>query len=218
MKNDLRLINKPSLADALYAQKNDIFTQFNCHRVGIIQELDATSFTATIQIVDNLVKDTYNGTVQYPFPPLAGVPVFMPCDVDKGLTFPIGKGTECLVLFNDRDIDRWFSNGQVQKPNSARMHSLSDGLAIVGFRSLLRPLTNYNAAATELKYGNTLVSLDDKVKIQNATKNLKTLIDSFINVIKALQVVDPISGNLSITAATTTALNNIKTEFDALLK
>jgi hypothetical protein len=125
---------------------------------------------------------------------------------------------ECLVCFNDRDIDKWFNNGQVQQPNSARLHDLSDGMVIIGFRSMLRPLTGYNPAATELKYGTTIVSLDDKVKIQNAAKNLKTLIDSFIDVIKALQVVDPISGNLPITAATTTALDAIKTEFDGLLK
>lgn len=213
------LVTKPSLNDVLRQFENNIFADFNCHRIGIIQKLNTSNFTATIQLVDLITNKTWNGTDFQSFPLLSGCPVFMPCDVDKGVTFPIEEGkTEVLVCFNDRDIDKWFSNGQAnQQPNSARMHDLSDGMAIVGFRSLLRPLTNYNPNATELKYGTTLVSLDDKVKIENATKNLKTLIDSLITTLQALKTVNGMS-EYPIDAVTNTALANLKTEFDALLK
>ena len=55
---------------------------------------------------------------------------------------------------------------------------------------------------------------EQKFKMSNATKDLKTLIDSFFDVLIALTVV----GNIPLTPVTIGALNALKTEFGQLLK
>jgi hypothetical protein len=57
-------------------------------------------------------------------------------------TFPIKADDECLVILASRCIDAWwqqgFQSGPAMNPPDLRMHSLSDGFALVGLRSLPR--------------------------------------------------------------------------------
>ena len=66
-----------------------------------------------------------------------------PCFILQGggafIEMPIQKGDECIILFNDRDIDNWF-NGTTKEPNSNRKHTLSDGIAIVGINNKTKTL------------------------------------------------------------------------------
>lgn len=213
-----RLIAPPTLTTVLQQLKNDIFTTFNCHRVGIIQKFDSVTCTAQIQIVDKLTNATYNGITYVDFPILQDVPVFMPINIDKGFTYPIIEGqTECLICFNDRDISNWFENGQIQIPNSQRTHNLSDGLAIIGFRSLLNKIQNYNSNATEMRYEETIISLDDKVKIQNSIASLKNLMDSLFSILQNLKTVNGLI-EYPIDATTASALTALQSQFNSLLK
>ena len=43
---------------------------------------------------------------------------------------------ECILLFNDREIETWFINGGSNIQAYPRMHDLTDAVAIVGIRSL----------------------------------------------------------------------------------
>ena len=64
-------------------------------------------------------------------PQLVGVPVYFP----GNFTYTINAGDECLVIFADTCIDGWWQTGDVSDPMVGRFHDLSDGFAIVGFRS-----------------------------------------------------------------------------------
>jgi hypothetical protein len=83
------------------------------------------------------------------------------------MTFPVKDGDEGLVVFASRCIDKWWRDGGVQEQTEYRMHDLSDGFAIPGFRSQKRTLDNVSTTAVQLRSddGKKYVELDDKGKI-----------------------------------------------------
>ena len=121
----------------MLALKKEIFSSLHCALPGIVVSFDAESQTAVIRPAVRRERRgqssrSWDGTSRarplVPFPLLRDVPVFMP------VPFEVNAGDACLVIFADRDIDAWFETGEVSEPASARMHSLSDGFAFVGFR------------------------------------------------------------------------------------
>lgn len=235
-------IAQPSLTDILLQLKKDIFYTFNCHRVGIIQSFNEEEQTAKIQLVDKRVFVTQEGEFEKNYSLLIDCPVIVMKGPNGGLTIKIAPGAVCLVLFNDADLDNWFATGQIQKPQTPRSHDFSDGIAIIGLNSLATSIADYNNTATELDYidddkkkrgkikldstalqikyinadgvDQAQVSLDTLAEIKNATWTLKQIVDQFIDAVLNLQV----TGNIPITATTTTALNTVKTNVAALLK
>jgi len=177
----------PSLADLIDLVKRDVMMSLSCHHIGTIQEFNADMQTAKVTIN---YKKTYfqrnNSTGLYD-PVLVDYPILLdcPCIVLGGgptaLTFPITKGDECLILFNDRDIDNWFKSGQVGPVATPRLHSLSDGLALVGIRSTGKVLSGYDMARAVLRNGETVVGVGESlVKIANAQFTLNTLLQNLI--------------------------------------
>ena len=104
------------------ALKQEIFSVLHCALPGNVVSFDAERQTAEIQPAVKL------GSLL--FPVLTDVPVFMP------VPFDVHAGDACLVVFADVNIDDWFETGVPQAPGSTRTHSLSDGFAFIGFRTL----------------------------------------------------------------------------------
>ncbi len=95
-------------------------------------------------------------------PVLADVPIIFPGGGGATMTFPIQPGDECLVVFSSRPIDSWWQGGGEQPAIMPRMHSLSDGFALVGVRNRGRALPTVSDAQVELRSdgGSTRVSLN----------------------------------------------------------
>jgi len=164
--------------------KRDIIQSLNCHAIGIIESFDSDAQTAKIQIA---YKRTVNG-VLLEYPVLTDCPVVILSGGPARLTFPIAQGDECMVLFNDRDIDNWFSSGQVQGLASFRLHNFTDAIALVGVRSTLRKLTTYDTTRATLQHGSTLVGVSSsKVRIKNANRDLKTVMNGSVDLLGNLQ-------------------------------
>lgn len=182
--------NEPSLADALLLSKLDTFASMNCVRVGQIILFDSTQRTAQVKILGvRVLPDGTNAN----YPPLADCPVFTLQGGGAYLSFPIAPGDECLVLFNDRNLDAWFSTGGTQPPQDARMHDFSDGIVLVGLNSIPSVLASYTDLQATFSYGGAQVALAaGLVKISNATTTLLTILNSLITVIEGLQVNGPI--------------------------
>lgn len=68
-------------------------------------------------------------------PVLNDVPVYFPGGANLAITHNVAVGDECLVIFADTSIDGWFASGSEQPGVTPRRHSLSDGFALVGYRS-----------------------------------------------------------------------------------
>jgi hypothetical protein len=78
-------------------------------------------------------------SVEYPV--LVDCPYFVLQGGGAYIDMPISAGDYCLVLFNDRDIDNWWSTANVADPASTRKHSFSDAIALVGLNPKTAPLS-----------------------------------------------------------------------------
>lgn len=123
-------------AQHLRLLREDLSSSIRAALPGIIVDFDKATQTATIQpaIMESLQRK------MQPLPLLKDVPVLFLGGTQHALTYKVSEGDECLVVFADTAIDAWFRSGKVQPPVTPRRHSLSDGFALVGFRSRLRAL------------------------------------------------------------------------------
>lgn len=233
--------NNLTIADLLMFFKKELFLSLNCHHIGTIQEFDPTDQTcrATINYKKTLYKDNGSGIreVYYEdYPVLVDAPAIILSGGGANLTFPIAPGDECLCIFNDRDIDNWFASGQTMENETGRMHSFTDGIVLVGLRSLAKKIGSYDTNHAQLSWGNAKLGITaEKVLVSNTTNTLNDLLQELITQVKTLSEqcsqikVTAVSGgppesmsgppsNASDIAAVGTELSSIAGKLSALLE
>ncbi len=140
MVSNLKNQNPPDLSVVLDEVKRDLALSINCVQIGIIRAFNSDNQTADIEIairqVESISEDGTRNIREYPM--LGRCPVTVLYGGVDYISFGISEGDNCIVFFNDRQIDNWFNSGSGQAPTVSRVHDLSDGIALVG----LRPLTN----------------------------------------------------------------------------
>lgn len=67
-------------------------------------------------------------------PPIVEVPVHFLGAGSFRITVPVRVGDDCLLVFSDRSLDRWFFIGGDVDPIDPRQHALTDAVAIPGLR------------------------------------------------------------------------------------
>jgi hypothetical protein len=161
------------IKDVLDKTKDDVFYNFNCVQVGSIISYDPAKNTASVQI--QMKRQLPNNTV-VDYPPLQDCPVVFLSGGSSYLSFPIEPGDSCVILFNDRDIDTWYTTGSSNVPPSARAHSLSDGIILVGVRnqSNAKPLL---PTVVDLNGGEKMIA------IRNDYDSLKSILDALLSVV-----------------------------------
>lgn len=169
-------VQEPDLNALLLQLRQEIFFSLNCHQVGRIVRFNAQSQTAEIQL--SVLRVVGERTITYPV--LVDCPVFVHSGGDSCITIPIEPGDSCLVLFNDRNIDSWFSTGNEVAPNTRRAHDLSDGMALVGFRNLANRVSGYSMDSVDIRAGSKRVS------ISNSGASLKGIVDAIYTALMAL--------------------------------
>ena len=136
--------------DLLRASERNTAASINCCMPGIIQTYDPVTQTASVMATLRKRVRTPQGVINVDLPLMTDVPVLQLGGGSHYLTMPVQSGDECLILFADNCIDAWYQSGGVQNQVVPRLHSLSDGFAIVGFRSAGRAITNPNASIPEI--------------------------------------------------------------------
>jgi hypothetical protein len=182
---------------------------------GTIVSYDAGKGTAVITpgyarvYSDGSTTDTKN---------IVDCPVFVLQGGGIHIGLPIKKDDECLVIFGDADIDAWFENGGQPAPISSRMHSLSDGFALVGLRSLkkqqvwLSALTSDEGGLADDTMKVALNQVTKKITISKGAENLAQILSDLIDTTKAITV-----AGVRIDASWITALDAIKTRVGGFL-
>ncbi len=148
--------SQESLRLAIEGQLSNLWTAIPA----IIQNVDYAKQTLTAQpaIMAEVTDQKQNvSTVKLPL--LVDVPFQVYGGSGFVVTMPNLEGSECLIVFASRCIDSWWQSGGVQKQAEHRMHDLSDGFAVLGFRSQPQKVTSYNTSAMELR------TLDGATKI-----------------------------------------------------
>lgn len=164
MANNYSQPNPPGLTDLLDAHKRDVQLSINCVQIGIIQSFNAAKQTANIQLsmkqVSVVAPDGTRTIQNYPI--LIQCPVMTLFGGVAFMSMPILPGDNCIVLFNDRELDNWLNAGDGQTPTTPRLHDLSDGIAIVGIRPLTKSIASYLTNGIRLSYDNNSSKIDLK--------------------------------------------------------
>lgn len=164
---------------------------FNSIKVGKITAVDLSKQTVDVQILHKRVNEN-NLTKRElrDYPVLLGVPFVVLGGGTSHLTFPISIGDNCLLMFCDFEIDRWWDSGEAQPSNFERRHDISDAFAIVGVHSLVDLIQGYSQYV-ELKYSDSSkITVGESIDLTNEQTNISGKLD----------VVDDITGQAKATA------------------
>jgi hypothetical protein len=169
-KQKLKQIQKPDMADTLENLKQDIFKTINCVQIGYVESFNTADQTAVVRLAIKKIKDiTLDGrNIIEEQSLLLSCPAFI-LGGDSYISAPIKKGDSCIVLFNDRDIDNWFIDGNVAIPNTRRTHDLSDAFALVGIRNTQQSIQNFDNESL-----NVFFSEVNNIKINDTLNMLAT--------------------------------------------
>jgi len=190
-------IFNPQIADVLSLVKRETMLEINCVHVGKIKSYTSATNTATVTI--NVIRNLKNGTT-LEYPELEDCPVFMLYGGTASITMPIASGDDCLILFNDRCLDDWALSGDVVAPTDTRIHSLSDGIVLVGVKSM----ADVSAVPSCLSInGGT-----NKISIKNSTPkaDLKKILDLLVDALYGLTTASCVNGSPTTLSPATKAL------------
>ncbi len=163
----LQLATKPDLTQAIESGGEKTAAELNCVKIGIIQEFHPENLTVQVLIANKktigLNSDGSQATRDY-------TPIYAKvCYCTPFGTFPINPGDECVLLFNDREVESWFINGNSNPLAYPRMHDITDAIAIVGIRSLPK-MISILADCFNLFYGQSNIALsEDHINITSPT-------------------------------------------------
>jgi len=123
---------------------------------GIVISFDSTKQEVSVQpvVLREFVETKDNTTEEVtvvPLPVLEDVPIVVMQGGTFFITHPILPGDECIIMFQQRDMDLWYTTGLQNKANSFRQHDFSDAVALVGLNSIPRKITNYNSNHMEVR-------------------------------------------------------------------
>lgn len=182
LNNDI----SPSLSSIIEKIVRNALLDTNVAIPGIIQKFtpDLQEVEVELVVKREIVEptdDVKTEIIREALPVLIQVPVVQMQGGRFFLTTPIKPGDEALVIFSQRDMDRWYTSARTSDPNSYRQHDLSDAIAIVGLNSKPKKIVNYNNSDIELRdeTGDTRIRItpDDDIYIE-AANDLNILVEN----------------------------------------
>lgn len=126
--------------------QRELLLKTNCHAIGKITSFDAVNMTVNASIAYTMVfqfRDPLSGTysqILKPYPPMVDLPVIIVGGGPVYFDQPFEPGDECMIMFNDRDLMNWYAGQPPGATATTRLHSFSDGVALIGLRNVTRPI------------------------------------------------------------------------------
>lgn len=204
--NYLQLTSKTTLLNVLEALKSNINYNLNCVKVATVEEFFKDNLTVSCKINNKRVlgiKEDGNQILQdYP---LIYAKVHYLGWGNIGATYPISKGMEGFLLFNDRELETWFLTGTGGNLAYNRCHNLSDAIFICGVHSLPN-MIQILVDCFHLFYGNSDIQIKDASIVHNSTTHIFNG-DMVIN--GNLQVNGSINATGDIVAAGISLINHV---------
>ena len=161
----LRIERIDSLQDSLLAAFQGLQSGLWTALPGIVTNVSRLGSEQTVDVQPSVLMQLM-GTDETWFDVSPPVCIHCPAQFPSGggvtLTFPVAVGDECLLVFASRCIDGWWQQGGVAKQAEYRMHDLSDGFALLGFRSKPHVLSALSTTEAELRSddGSTVIGLN----------------------------------------------------------
>lgn len=181
----------PGMNDWMNLLMKNVMLNLNCHAIAVVKEVNYQNQTLSAEVVYKKVRLVRGNNAVYreetqAYPILIDCPFLKMSGGTAGLSMPIKPGDECLICFNDRCIDDWFTSGQQVNLSSNRLHSMSDAIALVGITSLQNKWSNYDEDRAVLFNGSAKVAVGDKIHVSNSDQNLAELLQTLITKVSEL--------------------------------
>ncbi len=142
-----------------------------------IEAYDYKTQKATVR--PNIKRKYKDGSVEG-MPLIYNVPVAHPRAGKAFIHLPLKKGDNVMLIFADRSIDKWSTNGGEVDPEDTRTHHLSDAIAYPGLYPFNNGADVTNGDDVIIRNGNTImhVKANNHLQVINGTTELvKTLCD-----------------------------------------
>jgi len=120
---------------------------------------------------------------------ITGVPVVFPRAGGAHMHMPVTRGTGVMLVFADRSLDRWLTQGGNVDPRDGRAHAYSDAIAIPGLIPFSEFGDSEDAAqdpdAVEIAYQGGVIKIgeDGRVSITSDGESLRSVLSDTMGVI-----------------------------------
>ena len=170
MNNFTDLRQQPDLQQLSNSIIGNVFNNINCVRIGIVETFDGDTCTAQVRIANKMVIGLDEAGIQQTIDyPLITAKVYFLGNATRGVTIPLSKGDEGIILFNDREIESWFINGEINNLSYDRAHHITDAIFLVGMHSQPKML-QFVADCINLWYNDTYIRISkDDVRVNGDT-------------------------------------------------
>lgn len=165
--------NNKSLLNLFELTVEEITKALNCIKIGEVQSFDPSKQTVSVKILHKKTNETNIDVREIEdYSVLPEVPVVIMGGGTSYISFPIQKGDNCLLLFNDFELDGWWVSGEALPSDFPRRHDLSDAIAIVGLNSLTTLIKDYSDVL-KINYADySNIEVGEDIKINNGSINL----------------------------------------------
>lgn len=192
---------EPSLKDLLDAHAKAVMLGLNCHAIATVESFTAQDsgngrpkLTASMNYSKTYTVQQPNGgfvnqTKEYPA--LVDCPAMFLGGSGTVFQAPPAPGDECLIFFNDRDINNWWAGASGGPVASSRLHSFSDAIALVGFgKWKINDLTHSMLTNGNAKLG--VGTTGGQVLIANGGDSLGAILGDLITQLEGFPGLSPI--------------------------
>ena len=137
MSKFVNMSNEPSLMGVLKVLKENIFETMCCVKIGYIDSYDYETRVSRVVIYNKRVigLNESGEHILEDYPPLYCKTLFLGGG-NNGMNWNIEQGDECIVFFNDTEIETPWISGQVSDIKYGRQHNYTDAICLTGFTTL----------------------------------------------------------------------------------
>lgn len=217
---DLELLqpnSKKSISQALESWFSNFSESFNAIKIGKVVGVNTSKQTVDVQILHKRAKMNFNTRELRDYSILKSVPFVVLCGGGSSLTFPISVGDNCLLLFCDYEIDRWWDTGESLPSTFERKHDISDAFALIGVHSMVDLLQGYSQYV-QLKYsGSSNITVGETIDINNAQTNVSGKLDVVGDITGSAKATAELHDSRGVTGTFITADNKTITVTDGII-
>jgi hypothetical protein len=199
------------IVDLLNKLKQDVANNIRVCMPAKIESYDYKNQKASVKIS---MQELYEDGTVIDYPIVSGVPVVFMAAGGASINLPVLKGDSCFVIFFDRDMSNWLLGGADQKPNSTRMHNMSDAVALMGLNPFNSVSKAENNTDVIINYsGSKILMKPDGIINVETTKDINIISAETINMnskyinIKAIEDVNINCKNANVIADDVVTVN-----------
>lgn len=178
-ENDLEREIDPSFAELLQDLIQSSSSQMNVAQPATVVSYNYKNQTVTV--TPDFKKKYPDGTI-VDSPSIYTVPVSFHRTSSSFIALPLKKGDKVTLIFADRSLDKWKTQGVESHPEDDRMHHISDCYAIPGGYPLNNSSPLNNPDDVIIKNENMEVRLkpNGHIQILNQGEELLTMLDDYM--------------------------------------